>query len=115
MKITFDEYKKHFTLDEMERVKMHKNEIDPVEIDGIIEVLEAGRETLKISLTWGYKRNYPEQTYFGDGIEICVEAWFYDKYKRNVQKVHCGLWDICQICNADDRNHCGYIETFEEV
>lgn len=114
MIIKFDEWKKHFTLDEIERVKAHKEEIDPVEIDGILEVLAAGRETLKIALTWGYNRRNPENTYFGDGIEICVNVWFYDKFTSEVQNVQCGLWDICQICDSDDRKRCGYIRTYTE-
>lgn len=114
MIIKFDEYKKYFTLEEIDRVKAHKTEIDPVEINGIIEVLAAGRETLKIALTWGYNRNRPDQTYFGDGIEINVEMWVYDKFKDEVQYINTGLYDICQICNEEDRNNCGYIRTFKK-
>lgn len=112
MKIMFDEYKKYFTLEELERVKAHKAEIEPDEIKGILEVLAAGREELKVKLTWGYNRQNPEQTYFGDGIEICVEAWYFDGLK--VVYKHCGFWDICQICNSGDNDNCGYTRTFCE-
>lgn len=117
MKITFDEWKKYFTLDEIERVKAHKAEMNKEEceaINSILEVLAGNRETLKINLTWGYKRDYPENTYYGDGIEICVNAWYYDDIERKVQHVHCGLWDICQICDREDRERCGYIRTYSE-
>ena len=114
MTIKFDEYKKYFTLEEIKRVKAHKAEIESAEITGILEVLQAGREILKYSLTWGYNRNRPERTYFGDGIEINVEMWVYDKFKDEVQYINTGLYDICQICNEDDRNNCGFVHTFKK-
>lgn len=106
-----ENYKKIFTIEEVQKVKLHKAESDLQEsIDTIISVLCGNcGELLKYKLTWEINRPYPENTFFGDGIEIYIEAWIYDNWNNEVRHVYSSFYDISQICNDEDRQKTGYV------
>jgi len=107
-----EDYKRIFTIEEVQKVKMHKADPDLQEtIESMISVLCGGScgELLKCKLTWEINRPYPENTFFGDGIEICIDAWIHDIWTDQVRHVYSSFYDICQICNNDDRQKCGYV------
>ena len=110
------DYKKVFTIEELEKVREHSKEADLQEcIQNMIDVLCGScGELLKYNLTWELNRMQPENTFFGDGIEIMIEAWIFDTYEQQVRHTFSCFWNICGICNDHDRKTCGYVVTYKE-
>lgn len=108
------DYKKVFTIEEIEKIRMHSKEDDLQEsIQFMIDILCGScGELLKYSLTWEISRANPTDTYFGDGIEIAINAWIFDKYENNVRHTYAAFYDICQICSDEERKKCGYVQNY---
>ena len=120
-KVTFGNCwkKEDFTLAEIAQINFVKKDKDTnlkETINTMISVLAGSREVIGYSLEWTYCRKFLDG--FFKNVDIMVTMYVLDYDHENgkdmIVKQTATFADINTICNAHDREKCGYVKKYIE-
>ena len=104
-------WKKYFTLGDMEEIKRIKAEPElENDINTALEIAAAGGEILKATAEWGYNHAEPEDTYYGNGVEISFTVYVLHEYSR-FEIINATMQEL--LCKTINQDRTGYGQIYK--